>query len=149
MKILILLLLFVPIVVYSQNKKEQIALLNKSIDSLNNLISENIDNKRKETQALNTIIESNEIVISQLLKKVSSIQALNSKLSNEIEQELLSRSEYRVGNMIDKEEPVLNGWTVKEQSPHFVKYITPSNLEITIGNSDGRYLRIEAVNIVK
>ena len=49
MKTLLLTLLLVPMMSFGQNKKEQIASLNKRVDSLNNVLSVTRDDSAKKT----------------------------------------------------------------------------------------------------
>ena len=84
MKLLITFLL-ISGVCFGQNRKDQIEALNKSIDSLNTVLSTTRDNSAKDIGSLNDKIKEVTDEVTALKSDLTNLQASNNKLSKENE----------------------------------------------------------------
>ena len=84
MKLLITFLL-ISGVCFGQNRKDQIEALNKSIDSLNTVLSTTRDNSAKDISSLNDKIKEVTDEVTALKSDLTNLQASNNKLSKENE----------------------------------------------------------------
>ena len=84
MKLLLTFILLTG-VCFGQSRKEQIITLNKSIDSLNTVLSTTRDNSTKEATELNTTIEALNKEITVLKENVAELENTNVKATEENE----------------------------------------------------------------
>lgn len=104
---------------FGQSKKEQIAALNYSIDSLNTVLSKTIDNASKEADNLNKTINNLKTQNSQLKSDVSSLQSSRRTYEYEIDKLMTSFEQLAKKNLELK--VIESNWKAFEGFHSFLK----------------------------
>ena len=119
MKLLITFILLSG-VCFGQSKKDQIEALNKSIDSLNTVLSTARDKSSKDIGRLNTTIDGLNSEITQLKNDVSSLESSTTKLTKEVDKLKFDLEEMSKKNLeleVKLKDMKENNWVISNSTP--------------------------------
>lgn len=119
MKVLFTFLLLSS-VCFGQSKKDQIMALNKSIDSLNTVLSTTRDNSAKDIGGLNATIDGLNSELAQLRSDVSSLESSTTKLTSDNEKLKLDLEEMYKKNLeleVKLKDMNENNWVISNFTP--------------------------------
>jgi len=127
------------------NTTSKVLLLHDSI----NFFRTNQNNLLLDAQKLQQKIDSQKVIISDLTSKFNNgikSNVVNSpKPINNIKKLVLGSRELKIGDSIKFDDPDTYNWEAIDMSTHYVLYRTPDGLEVQIGASGSRYLKIESI----
>ena len=122
-------------VCYGQNRKDQIESLNKSIDSLNTVLSTTRDNSTKEIGSLNDKIKEVTDEVTALKSDLTNLQASNNKLSKENEKFKTDLEEMSKKNLeLEATQKLINKITIEFDEYNWpqLKVMDNKNLEMLL-----------------